>query len=224
MVLSGEDRRRSYEEERVQVEACGEIQRESKQRQQKQTSLGSLGIIGVVLAVGLSAILIGCSNGESTPKTTAETALVPESNLFDAARAKRPRGATTATASAPPKMLEFTTLRERPLEGGRTAAEILVDGGSSKREVRILGGFILWQVWPKNHFTVLVYNDKGAWEARGLCEQEHEGEPAAKFDEIERGPICARATQLEKEHLPLTISRNPSTGQAEALWIGPDQP
>ena len=134
-------------------------------------------------------------------------------------------------------MLEFVTLRERLLEGGGVGAEILVDlsspealvrlsrlEGNPKRNTRILGEYILWQVWPKKHFTVLVYNNKGAWEARGLCEQAHEGEPTSKFDEIEGGPTCTRATQLEKEHLLLKVSRNPSTGQAEALWVGPDQP
>ena len=234
MGLSGEDRRRIYEEERVAEEAAGEIQRESRPRDQKQVSLGSLGIIGVVLAVGLPAILIGCS-GESTPQTTAETAPVPESNLFDDAQAKA-RGEYSAQG-APQKVLEFVTLGERPLEGGGIGAEILVDlskpagrvqltaaDASPQRDVKNLGEFILWQVWPKKHFTVLVYSNKQAWEARGLCEQAHEGEPAAKFDEIEGGPICIRATQLEKEHLLLTIRRNPSTGQAEALWVGPDLP
>ena len=237
MGLSGEDRPRIYEEVRVQGEGREEIQRESKQ---KQVSLGSLGIIGVVLAVGLPAILIGCSNGEPTPQTTVETATetapVPESNLFDAAEAKF-RGFGYSSQGAALEILEFVTLRERPLEGGGVGAEILVDlsrpagraglsesEASSKQDVRNLGEFILWQVWPKRHFTVLVYDDKEAWEARTLCEQEHEGEPAAKFDEIEGGPICTRATQLEKEHLLLTVSRNPSTGQAGSTWIGPDQP
>ncbi len=239
MGLSGEDRRRIYQEERVREEAREGIQRESKQRKQKQTSLGSLGIIGVVLAIGLSAILIACSNGESTTQTiaesTAETAPALESNLYDAAHARPTRWAWREGPVDPrsrnPFVLECATLKERPLEGGSIGAEILVPGEYAralpftyKGDVRNLGEFILWQVWPKKHFSVLVYNNKDAWEARGLCEQEHEGEPAAKFDEIEGGPVCTRATQLEKEHLLLTISRNPSTGQAESLWIGPDQP
>ncbi len=229
MGLSGEDQRRIYEEDRVREEARGEIHRE---RKQKRTSLGSLGIFAIVLAIGLPAVLIGCSNGESTPQATAEPATesapVLGSSLFDAARAKRPResggSGLAGGGSRPPKMLDFATLRERPLDGGGVGAAILVDEGSPKRDVKILGGYILWQVWPKQHFNVLVYDNKDAWEARGLCDQEHEGEPAAKFDEIEGGPVCTRATQLEKEHLLLTISRNPSTGQAESLWIGPDLP
>ena len=237
MGLSGEDQRRIYEEDRVREEARGEIHRE---RKQKRTSLGSLGIFAIVLAIGLPAVLIGCSNSESTPQTTPQTtaeataetatesAPASGSSLFDAARAKRPResggSGLAGGGSRPPKMLEFATLRERPLDGGGVGAAILVDEGSPKRDVKILGGYILWQVWPKKHFSVLVYNHKDAWEARGLCEQEHEGEPAAKFDEIEGGPVCTRATQLEKEHLVLTISRDPSTGQAESLWIGPDLP
>ena len=225
MGLSGEGRCRIYEREGGREEACGEIQRESKQ---KRVWSGSRAIIGVVLAVGLSAILLACSNGESTPQTTAETAPVPESSLFAASQAKnaRPTSGSSGLAGgggSAPKMLEFATLRERPLEGGSIGAEILVDEASSKMDVRILGGNILWQVWPKKHFTLLVYNSKEAWESRGLCEQAHEGGPAAKFDEIEGGPICTRATQLEKEHLLMTISRNPSTGQAESLWIGPDR-
>ena len=96
--------------------------------------------------------------------------------------------------------------------------------GNPKRNTRILGEYILWQVWPKKHFSVLVYDNKEAWEARSLCERAHEGEPAAKFDEIEGGPICTRATQLEKEHLLLDVRRNLSTGQAKSLWIGPEQP
>ena len=238
MGLLGEDRRRVYEEERVREEARKEIHRE---RKQKQFPLGSLGIIAIVLAVGLAAILTGCGKGESTPETTTqtnvETAPVPESSLAAAAQAKLPSSRIRAGELKPLKMLEFVTLRERPLEGGGIGAEILVDlsspealvrlsrlEGNPKRNTRILGEYILWQVWPKKHFTVLVYDNKAAWEARGLCEQAHEGQPAAKLEEIEGGPICTRATQLEKEHLLMTISRNPSTFQAESLWVGPDQP
>ena len=238
MGLMGEDRRRIYEEERAREEACEEIQRESKHR---LVALDSLRVIALVLAVGLPVILLGC--GESTPEATAETGPAPESNLYDAAHAIPQRissraGSQSAWMEAPvfpksqmPFMLEFATLRERPLEGGGIGAEILVPGEyprdlpySYKTDVKNLGQFILWRVWPKKQFAVLVYNNKEAWEARGLCEQAHEGEPAAKFDEIEGGPICTRATQLEKEHLLLTISRNPSTFQAESLWTGPDQP
>ena len=229
MGISGEYRRRFYGEERVREEGREEIQREIKRRKQKQVSLGSLAIIAIVVAVGLPAILLGC-NGESTPQTTAgataEATPVPPSILSDAAFAALPPkggGFASGTGEAT-KPLEFITLRERSLEGGGVGAEILVDEVSSKRDVRILGEYILWKVWPKKHFSVLVYDSKEAWEARGLCEQAHEGEPAAKFDEIEGGPICTSATQLEKEHLLLTISRNPSTFQAEALWIGPDRP
>ena len=222
----------------VREEGREEIQRESKQ---KQVSLGSLRIIGVVLAVGLPAILLGC-NGESTPQATAETAPAPKSILYEAAHAiRRPMTGTEGTsgwleapldpASRVPFMLEFATLGERPLEGGGIGAEILVPGEyprdlpySYENDVKVLGQFILWRVWPKKHFSVLVYNSKEAWEARGLCEQAHEGEPAAKSDEIEGGPICTRATQLEKEHLLMTISRNPSTFQADSLWTGPDLP
>ena len=222
MVLSGEDRSRIYEEDRVREEAREEIQREGKQ---KQASLGSRAIIAIVLAVGLPVILLGC--GESTPETTAkaaaETAPAPGSSLSDAAQARLPRGVDSYLSAAPAKMLEFATLRERPMEGGGIDVEILVDEASSKRDVRILGEYILWRVWPKKHFTVLVYDNNEAWEARGLCEQAHQGESAAKLDEIEGGPICTRATQLEEEHLLLSISRNPSAFQAESLWIGPDR-
>ena len=239
MDLSGEDRRRKYEEEGIREEAPEEIQRESKQR--KPVSLGSLGIIGVVLAVGLATILIGCGNGESTPQTT----LVPDSILYDDAHAKTTRWPWQEGPASPgsrfPFLLEFATLSERPLEGDGIAAEILIPGEyprggeednvgpgdqplTYEKDVKNTGEFILWQVWPKKHFTVLVYNSMEAWEARGLCDQEHEGQPAAKFDEIEGGPTCTRATQLEKEHLLLKISRNPSTGEAKNLWTGPDQP
>ena len=206
MGLTGEDRRRIYEEDRVREEGREEIQRESKQ---KQVSWGFLAIIGVVLAVGLPAILLGCNGeatlqttAETTPQTTAETAPVPEINLYDAAHAIPQRMTETARQSAwleapldpasrIPFMLEFATLRERPLEGGSIGEEILVPGEyprdlpySYKNDVKMLGQFILWRVWPKKPFSVLVYNNKEAWEARSICEQAHEGQPAAKFDEI----------------------------------------
>ena len=186
MGLSGEDQRWIYEEDRVREEGREEIQWESRQR---QVSLGFLGIIGLVLAVGLPAILIGC-DGEATPQTTAETTPVPEINLLDAAQA-RLRGMGQRRSGL--NVLEFVTLRERFLEGGGVGAEILVDlsspaalvklsryEGNPKRNVKILGEFILWNVWPKKHFTVLVYDNKEAWEARGLCEQAHEGGPAGQ--------------------------------------------
>ena len=229
---TGEDRSRIYGEDRV-WEDGREASSASRNR-----SRWALAIIGVVLAVGLSAVLIACSNGEATPQTTAEstpqattettsqtpaeTSPVPENNLLDATNAKLRGVSCTALGKRDPT--EFSTLRERTLEGGGIGADILVDEDISEIDVKILGGFILWQVWPKKHFSVLVYNNKEAWEARGLCEQAHEGGPAAKFDEIEGGLICTRATQLEKEHLLLTISRNPSTFQAGSLWVGPDQP
>ena len=165
MSLPGESRRRVYEEEGVREEAGG-IQRDSEQRKPKEVSLGSLAIIAIVLAIALPAILIACSNGESTPQTTAETtsqatpqttaeaAPVPEINLFDATQAKRRK--TSCGLFGSKSGPEFITLRERSLEGGGIGADILVDEASSKQNVRILGGFILWQVWPKKYFSVLV--------------------------------------------------------------------
>ena len=241
MGLSVESRGRIYEEDRVREAARNEIQRESKQR--KKLSLGSLGINAVVLIVGLAAVIIGCGNGDSN--SAPENALVPDSVLYADAHAKTTRWPWQEGPSTPgsrfPFLLEFETLSERPLEGGGLAAEILVPGEYArggeednvgpgdqpltyKKDVKNTGEFILWQVWPKKHFTVLVYNAMEAWEARGLCEQAHEGQPSSKFDEIEGGPTCTRATQLEKEHLLLKISRNPSTREAKNLWTGPDQP
>ena len=240
MGTSGEDRRLICEEERVWEGAREGIQWENKQ---KQVSSGFLRIIWSVLAVGLATILIACGNDESTPPTTGETTAgstvestaVPESNeLLPAVQATR-RGQEFVRIGGTP-LLEFTTLRERPQEGGGIDIEILVDennlpprvGGRDQqpleRHLRILGEFILRQVWRDRHFTVLAYDNKEAWEARVLCEQAHEGEPAAKFDEIEGGPICTGATELEKEHLLLEVFRDLSTGQAKNTWVGPDEP
>jgi hypothetical protein len=200
MGLSDEDRRRIYEEERAREEVREEIQRESKQRKLKQGCLGCLGIIGVALAVGLLVGLLdvfGVIDGDSAPETTP----VPKDMVLD-----------------------FATLREWPLGGGGIGAEIVVGEGSSKEQLLILGRFLRDVAWPNGYLSILIYDNAEAWEARGLCEQAYKGIPVAKLDEIERGPICTRATQLEKEHLLLDVRRNLSTGQAKSLWIGPEQP
>ena len=62
--------------------------------------------------------------------------------------------------SRTPFLLEFATLRERPLAGGGIDVEILIPGEyprggqfTYKTDVNVLAQFILWRVWPKKHFT-----------------------------------------------------------------------
>ena len=46
---------------------------------------------------------------------------------------------------------------------------------------------------------------------------------ADKFDEIEGGPACTNATELEKVHLVLEVFRDLTTGQSKNTWVGPDE-
>ena len=238
MGTSHENRRLICEEDRGSEGTREESQRESKRR---LVWSGYFGNIAVVLAVGLAVALIGCGNG-STPETAAEitgettaegTAVLESNELLPAVQATR-RGQEFVRIGGTP-LIEFTTLRERPLEGGGIDVEILFDrdnlppqvGGRDQqpfaRHVRILGEFILRQVWRDKHFTLHAYDNKAAWDARVLCEQAHEGQPADKFDEIEGGPACTNATELGKVHLVLEVFRDLTTGQSKNTWVGPDE-
>ena len=115
-------------------------------------------------------------------------------------------------------MLEFVTLGERPLEGGGIGAEILIPAEyartgrfSYERDVKNTGEFILRRVWTKKHFSASSTTTRRHGRPGAFASKHTRADAAAKFDEIEGGLICTRATQLEKEHLLLTISRNPST-------------
>ena len=214
MDLSGEDRRRKYEEEGIREEAPEEIQRESKQR--KHVSLGSLGIIGVVLAVGLATILIGCGNGESTP----QTALVPDSILYADAHAKTTRWPWQEGPASPgsrfPFLLEFATLSERPLEGDGIAAEILIPGEyprggeednvgpgdqplTYEKDVKNTGEFILWQVWPKKHTS--RSSSTTAWKhgrpADFATKNTRVAQPAAKSSR--KNTCCSRSAEIHRQ-------------------------